>query len=45
MSVVMEVADRVSVLNFGEMLAEGTPEEIRANQHVQAAYLGTGADA
>ena len=45
MSVVMEVADRVSVLNFGEMLAEGTPGEIRANQHVQAAYLGTGADA
>ncbi|MEL7013241.1 MAG: ABC transporter ATP-binding protein [Pseudomonadota bacterium] len=45
MSVVMEVADRVSVLNFGEMLAEGTPEEIHANQHVQAAYLGTGADA
>ena len=45
MSVGMEVADRVSVLNFGEMLAEGTPGEIRANQHVQAAYLGTGADA
>ncbi|MEM7598024.1 MAG: ABC transporter ATP-binding protein [Pseudomonadota bacterium] len=45
MSVVMEVADRVSVLNFGEMLAEGTPAEIRANRDVQAAYLGTGADA
>ena len=45
MSVVMEVADRVSVLNFGEMLAEGTPAEIRANGDVQAAYLGTGADA
>lgn len=45
MNVVMEVADRVSVLNFGEMLAEGTPDEIRANKDVQAAYLGTGADA
>ncbi|MEO0750245.1 MAG: ABC transporter ATP-binding protein [Pseudomonadota bacterium] len=45
MNVVMEVADRVSVLNFGEMLAEGTPAEVRANRDVQAAYLGTGADA
>lgn len=45
MSVVMEVADTVSVLNFGEILAEGTPAEIRANRDVQAAYLGTGADA
>ena len=42
MSVVMETADRVSVLNFGELLAEGTPDEIRADADVQAAYLGTG---
>ncbi len=42
MSVVMETAHRVSVLNFGEMLAEGTPDEIRGNADVQAAYLGTG---
>ena len=42
MSVVMETADRVSVLNFGEILAEGTPAEIHANPAVQAAYLGTG---
>ncbi|QIE46228.1 ABC transporter ATP-binding protein [Pseudohalocynthiibacter aestuariivivens] len=42
MSVVMETADRVSVLSFGEMLAEGTPAEIHANADVQAAYLGTG---
>ena len=42
MSVVMEVADRVTVLNFGEILAEGTPEEMHANAEVQAAYLGTG---
>nr|WP_309502650.1 ABC transporter ATP-binding protein [uncultured Roseovarius sp.] len=42
MNVVMETADRVSVLNFGELLAEGTPDEIRADADVQAAYLGTG---
>ncbi len=42
MKVVMETADRVTVLNFGEMLAEGTPAEIHANAEVQAAYLGTG---
>ena len=42
MNVVMETADQVTVLNFGEVLAEGTPEEIRADQSVQAAYLGTG---
>jgi branched-chain amino acid transport system ATP-binding protein len=42
MSVVMETADMVSVLNFGQILAEGTPEDIHANADVQAAYLGTG---
>ncbi|QYX57244.1 ABC transporter ATP-binding protein [Roseovarius sp. SCSIO 43702] len=42
MSVVMEVADRVTVLNFGEVLAHGTPDEIHHNADVQAAYLGTG---
>ena len=42
MSVVMETADRVTVLNFGQILAEGTPAEIHANPAVQAAYLGTG---
>jgi branched-chain amino acid transport system ATP-binding protein len=42
MKVVMETADTVSVLNFGEMLAEGTPQEIHENAAVQAAYLGTG---
>ena len=29
-------------VNFGEVLAEGTPEDIRRNADVQAAYLGTG---
>jgi branched-chain amino acid transport system ATP-binding protein len=42
MGVVMELADRITVLNFGAVLAEGTPDDIRANSHVQAAYLGTG---
>lgn len=42
MNVVMETADRVTVLNFGEVLAEGTPAEIHENTAVQAAYLGTG---
>ncbi len=41
MSVVMELADKITVLNFGEILAEGTPDAIRANMDVQAAYLGT----
>ena len=41
MSVVMETADRITVLNFGEVLAEGTPDDIRADRAVQAAYLGS----
>ena len=41
MDVVMETAECITVLNFGEVLAEGTPTEIRANNSVQAAYLGT----
>jgi len=41
MSVVMQLADYVTVLNFGQILAEGTPKEIHANPDVQAAYLGT----
>ena len=42
MSVVMELADQVTVLNFGQILAEGTPTQIHKNSDVQAAYLGTG---
>jgi branched-chain amino acid transport system ATP-binding protein len=41
MQVVMQLADRITVMNAGKILAEGTPEQIRANAEVQRAYLGT----
>ena len=40
MDVVFSLADRVTVLVYGENLATGTPDEIRKNEKVQAAYLG-----
>lgn len=40
MRVVFHLADRISVLDQGALLAEGTPQEIAANEGVQAAYLG-----
>lgn len=41
MSVVFNLADRISVLVYGEIIATGTPDEIRRNQAVKTAYLGT----
>jgi branched-chain amino acid transport system ATP-binding protein len=43
MTLIMDVSDRIQVLDQGETLAEGTPHEIRANLDVAAAYLGESA--
>ena len=40
MKVIMNLCDRITVLNFGAKLSEGTPKEVVSNKEVQQAYLG-----